>query len=61
VGGAVPITNPQTGLDFSKGQQGQQGIVFGLVARVTFSVSVVGNAGSPYTNAARLTQFQITD
>jgi len=47
------ITNPPTGLDFVKGQASPQGNVFGLVVRVTFSVSLA-------QNFARLYQFQIS-
>ncbi len=47
------ITNPPSGLDFVKGQAAVQGNVLGLVARVTFSVSLA-------QNFARLYQFQIS-
>lgn len=46
------ITNPPSGLDFVKGQATVQGNVLGLVARVTFSVSLA-------QNFARLYQFQV--
>jgi hypothetical protein len=50
--GPSPITNPPSGLDFVKGQPAPtQGNVVGLVARVTFSVSLA-------QNFARLYQFQ---
>jgi hypothetical protein len=54
----VPIPNQLSNLDFVKGPVNQgsgslPGVVFGLVARVTFNVSLA-------QNFARLTQFQVT-
>lgn len=48
------ISNPLSGLNWLTGQTnaGSQGMVFGLVARVTFSVSLA-------QNFARLYQFQV--